>query len=87
MATVDRRSNRCPKCGHTYTSRTHQTKCLHKTAREYNHWRASHRGSTGTHYTPKRTAGEIFESQIAVNMDFYRDQQPAPAPQAGQEAM
>lgn len=23
----DKRSNRCPKCGHTYTSATHRRKC------------------------------------------------------------
>ena len=75
MAT-DNRSNRCRKCGHTYTSRYHITHCKHQTMRA---WRAGHSRNAG--YSRKRTAGEIFAAQssqrfpdvIPVNTDFYRD--------------
>lgn len=53
------RNNTCPACNHSYRSRYHSVHCGKKSLSE---WRASRNG-THPHYTPRRTAGEIFASQ------------------------
>lgn len=68
MPSTDKRSNRCPNCKRTYASKTHQTRCLHRTSRK----RSSHARAI-----TRRTASEILASSstwydgIVVNADFY----------------
>jgi hypothetical protein len=68
----DKRSNRCAKCGHTYTSTTHRTRCKGMSVTAARSAARANRRRSGGSYTSKRTASEVLHSRIAINSDFWR---------------
>ena len=56
---MDRRSNRCPKCNHTYTSRTHFLKCK---GGKLSAWHGTHRSSGGGWSSSRRTVAQILST-------------------------
>lgn len=67
MPSKDNRSNRCKRCGGTYSSRKHQRQCRGN----------SRKRSSRTRTITRRTASEILASSstwhggIVVDSDFY----------------
>jgi hypothetical protein len=84
--------NKCAKCGHSYTSRTHRLNCLGLTlaahhARNRNHARSSRACSAPDMGRILAPAMPTSKSQIVADGAFYaRQPNPQPQPQPGGEA-